>query len=936
MLEVDTCLNQITISDAAGFNVGDRVLIIQMKGAQIDESNSPSYGTVTNYGNAGNYEFGTIAKIDGLQITLKNKIVRLYDAPSGFVQLVRVPQYTDPVVSSAVTAQPWDQTKGGIVVFEATGNVTLNANIDVSGMGFIGGQNIFNGGAIPNLINYYYPTQSDSAGDKGEGIVEVDIEHGSGRGPLANGGGGGNGQNGGGGGGSNSASGGIGGDQGTTVAYSRLANGGLGGRALDNNLLTSKIFFGGGGGAGQENDNKGSDGGNGGGIVIIRANSITGGGGEIISNGESANVAYADGAGGGGAGGSIVLDVNQIKNNPVLLARGGNGGNNNAPDTGNTQHWCFAPGGGGSGGTVVVSGATIPPAILTAGKAGIVITPSLPCFNTSFGATDGSAGNGIKNNIITDGNIPFLLPGITTPLYTICAGDIVQLGVTGGDSYTWTPTTGLDNPGISNPKAAPSVTIKYTVEIFFNKNCSRKDTVLVIVNPKPNPDITGSDSVCSAQTFFYKVATFPGGTYVWTVNGGNILTGQGTEDIGVLWSSAGTGYVTVNVTAPGSSCEGKDSISVNISPAIAPTITGVDTVCAGDSVTLTATPGYVKYIWSNGDSLQSTKVTTSGNYFVQAISSGGCTTYSDTVSVLVHPLPVVTIVPTSPIMADTGGIDTLALSAGFASQLWSTGAMTNTIFITDSGTYSVTITDSNGCHATASISIPRDVKPPSITLSIDTIAAAPCALITIPIRIDTSYNMPPSGATDYVTIIKFDMTILEPMDKSHYAISGRWGYDTIIGLRPDNQTLGYLQPGIQFGVYLGDSVATIIRMETFLFTNGKKVRIFTYNGLFKLTNLCTQGGARLFSPTDSLLLKQNVPNPAQTMTTISYQLIEDGNTKLWVTDILGRRIATLLDDYVQAGAYFADLNTSAFSEGNYFYILQTPTAIIRRMMRIQR
>jgi hypothetical protein len=933
VLDVDTCLNQLLIDNATGFNVGDRVLLIQMKGADVDLTNTASFGTVTDYGDAGNYEFGNIADIKGLQITLTNKIIRLYEAPSGFVQLVRVPQYTDATISSIVSPGiQWNGHKGGIVVMEASGTVTLNADIDVSGMGFRGGMNLINGsGRDTNELDYSYVIFTDSAAEKGEGIVEYDPAYENGRGPLANGGGGGNGHNGGGGGGANGGVGGIGGNQ--TSKFAPLAVGGLGGKAIDYTTITNRIFFGGGGGAGHQVNAEGTDGAYGGGIVIIRANTLIGGSGKIIANGADAKPAGASGSGGGGGGGTIVLDVNQIKNNPTLRAQGGKGGDN--ADTLTIPPWCYAPGGGGSGGAIIVKGPSIPPSSVIGGKAGIVTAPALPCYNTTYGASDGAIGGGAWNNVIADENVLFTYPRITKPLDTICAGDFAQLDLPGAHGYVWTPNVGLDNNTIENPKASPPSTTHYTVSYLDNRNCAFQDTVLVIVNPKPNPKIAGVNIVCAGQTFYYKITPFAGATYTWTVTGGSILTGQGTESIGILWGTSASGNIYVDVKATGTECSGIDSMSITISPAIPATISGADTICNGDSVTLTATPGYTKYLWSNGDTLQSIKVTQTGNYFVQTISSGGCMMYSDTVPVLVHPLPVVSITPTAPIMADTGGIDTLTLSAIFATQLWSTGAKTDSLFITDSGTYSVMITDSNGCTATASIYIPRDVHPPSITLSIDTVSGAPCDIITIPIRIDTSYNMPPSGATIYITEITFNQSLLMPMDKTNYVIHGRWGTLTVYGTRPDNQTQGLLQ-GIRFGVALGDSVATIIKMETFVFSNGKKVRISTYNGLFKLANICTQGGARLFAESDSLLLKQNVPNPAQSSTRITYSLLEEGNSKLWVSDILGRRVATLFDGDIQPGVYSVDLNTSALSEGNYFYILQTPTSVLRRMMRIQR
>jgi hypothetical protein len=936
VLDIDTCLNEILVENTSGFSVGDRVMIIQMKGAEIDLSNSPSFGSVTNYANSGNYEFGNIAEINGLSITLKNKIVRLYTAPQGFVQLVRVPQYGDVTVTGTVTADKWDGFKGGIIVFEASGKVNLNADIDVSSKGFLGGLRIQNGAAIYDLKNYFYYLQSDSAGNKGEGIATASPIYGAGRGAIANGGGGGNGQNAGGGGGANGGVGGIGGDQGTTATYSRLANGGLGGiNIINSSLATNKVFLGGGGGAGQQNDNQGSAGGNGGGIVIIRGNTLVGGGGKIIADGENALDAQADGAGGGGGGGTIVLDVNTIQNNPQIFARGGNGGNNKAINPSN-QNWCFAPGGGGSGGIVVTKGPSVPPSNLNGGKAGIVTEPSLPCYNTTYGATAGANGGGIWNNIITDGSVLFTYPRIAKSRDTICEGNYAQLDLSGAHGFKWIPNIGLDNDQIANPKASPTSTTRYTVTYLDDRNCAFADTVLVIVNPRPKPQIAGSFDVCSDQTFFYTISTFPGATYNWNVNGGNIITGQGTEALAVKWGTGASGYLTVDVTASGTSCFGKDSVAVTISPVVTPKILGDSVVCSGDTIILTASPAsFSKYLWSNGDTTASISLASSGKYYLTTTMPGGCITYSDTVNITVHALPVVTIIPTAPIMADTGGIDTLYLSSGFTSKLWNNGKTTDTIFITDSGTYSVQVTDSNGCPAKAEMYIPRDIHPPAITLSIDSMEAAPCDMITIPLKIDSAYNLEQSGATDYITEITFDQSLLSPMDKSNYVIHGRWGILTLYGTRAGSQTQGVLR-ALQFGVGLGDTVATIIRIETFTFTNGKKVKISTHDGLFKLSKICLEGGARLFAETDSLLLMQNVPNPAHNQTRITYRLIEEGISKLWISDMLGRNVATLLDQDVKAGLYSVELDISKLSDGNYFYILQTPTTMRRRMMRIQK
>ena len=240
VLEVDTCLNQLLIGNATGFSAGDRVLLIQMKGAVIDLTNTSAFGTIASYGNAGNYEFAQIASIKGLSVTLKNKIVRAYDASNGAVQLVRVPQYANPTVTDTLKALPWNGLRGGIVVFEASGTVTLNSDINVSGAGFIGGMRN-RGTQYPNQTDYFCSEYSDSAGKKGEGITAYITGFECARGALANGGGGGDNQNGGGGGGSNGGNGGNGGDQ--TSAFPRIANGGVGGRNIDYNIATKEDLF---------------------------------------------------------------------------------------------------------------------------------------------------------------------------------------------------------------------------------------------------------------------------------------------------------------------------------------------------------------------------------------------------------------------------------------------------------------------------------------------------------------------------------------------------------------------------------------------------------------------------------------------------------------------------------------------------------------------
>jgi hypothetical protein len=70
-------------------------------------------------------------------------------------------------------------------------------------------------------------------------------------------------------------------------------------------------------------------------------------------------------------------------------------------------------------------------------------------------------------------------------------------------------------------------------------------------------------------------------------------------------------------------------------------------------------------------------------------------------------------------------------------------------------------------------------------------------------------------------------------------------------------------------------------------------------------------------------LEQNYPNPFNPVTNISFAIPKAGNVKLVVYDILGREVATLLNDFKQAGSYTIPFNASEFASGVYVYRMES-------------
>jgi gliding motility-associated-like protein len=117
---------------------------------------------------------------------------------------------------------------------------------------------------------------------------------------------------------------------------------------------------------------------------------------------------------------------------------------------------------------------------------------------------------------------------------TICEGEAVQLQVTGGTKYLWTPATGLNNPTIANPIAKPTVTTRYQVRISNERGCFVDSSILVVVAPNIKPDFelqVTSECGKNGTVKFINRSTGTG-EYKWTLGNGEELKGQNPADYG--------------------------------------------------------------------------------------------------------------------------------------------------------------------------------------------------------------------------------------------------------------------------------------------------------------------------------------------------------------------------------------------------------------------
>lgn len=315
------------------------------------------------------------------------------------------------------------------------------------------------------------------------------------------------------------------------------------------------------------------------------------------------------------------------------------------------------------------TGATSQSITVTAG-ASYVVTVTAPDGCTAESAP-------VNVNILPRPSNQVIVNGATT----FCPHDIVIFIAISGTSWLW--SDGVTTQG--NTVSAPG---DYTVTITGANGCTAVSAPITVTNlPAPAGILSPADSVfvCPGQSVPFSVSAAD--TYSWS-------TGATTPDITV---TAPGNYTVTTTNANGCSTVSRAYMGYYPTPAATITHNGSTTVCAGNSVLLTANNA-AAWQWSNGATTSSISATTTGAYTVTITDSNDCTAVSQPVQVNIQPLPVATINAIGATTFCEGGAAILLASSG-ATHLWSNGAITQGVTAAVAGNYTVTVTDANGCSA---------------------------------------------------------------------------------------------------------------------------------------------------------------------------------------------------------------------------------------------
>ncbi len=279
----------------------------------------------------------------------------------------------------------------------------------------------------------------------------------------------------------------------------------------------------------------------------------------------------------------------------------------------------------------------------------------------------------------------------------ICGGTSTTLTANGGTGYVW-------SNGATTASTEVSTSGNYSVTVTNANGCAATASTSVVSAPNPSVQITGNPTACEG-TQITLVAS--GGTsYSWS-NAANTATINPTQ--------SGTYTVTAYNDL---GCFATASADVTINPNPQLNITAPHTICNNSSTTLEVSDNLgstiTSCVWSNGGSGSSIMVspTSTTNYTVTVTNNNGCVAHASTSVVVAEQLSFAISGNTSICGNESAELTVSGIApANVSTYAWSNGANTASISVSASGTYSVIVTDVNGCTGYATTSVTASESP---------------------------------------------------------------------------------------------------------------------------------------------------------------------------------------------------------------------------------
>jgi Carbohydrate esterase, sialic acid-specific acetylesterase len=335
---------------------------------------------------------------------------------------------------------------------------------------------------------------------------------------------------------------------------------------------------------------------------------------------------------------------------------------------------------------------------------------------------------------------------------TVCSsGNVTLTANKTGQSFQWYFNGSLISGATSN-QYTTSTPGQYYITMKDANNITVTSNTLTITqgSAAATPQIisnTGSFAFCQGGSIVLS-SNVAADSYLWS-------TGHTTASTNVF---AGGTYTVTIFDASGCSATSAPVTVVQYNPTPPDVIAEATLFCEGDSVMLMPSYGTVLQ-WSNGAFEPTIYITETSNITVSVLDSVGCVVNSTSVTVVKNVPPQASI---SGPLSICAGDSALLTSSNGTSYLWSNGAISQSIYVHNTDSFYVTVTDTAGC---VSYSPPYNVSlysAPNVTISGS--ASHVC--------LGSSIQLTASGGTSYIWSTGAVTSVISVSTAGNYSVTG--------------------------------------------------------------------------------------------------------------------------------------------------------------------
>ncbi len=183
------------------------------------------------------------------------------------------------------------------------------------------------------------------------------------------------------------------------------------------------------------------------------------------------------------------------------------------------------------------------------------------------------------------------------PDFEICANESLVIGTpaVAGNSYTWSPATGLSNPNIAQPTASLTGPIVYTLTVSQG-GCTSVDNVVITMLDPPSVTINSFEPLCQGSCVQLGTDSNPSFKYAWSPSEG--LSDPNISD--PIACPINTTTYTLEITNLLNGCTAQEHVTVSVASSPSPNpFAGLDKqLCPGETTNLGALFQNTKYTYS--------------------------------------------------------------------------------------------------------------------------------------------------------------------------------------------------------------------------------------------------------------------------------------------------------------------------------------------------